>query len=207
MAVGTSNSIDLYELNAKGGRRISELTDDDARRDMPAYMVHCVTFSADSRWLTATSWSKAVGVWDAKTGNLHIARKDLVHSLMSVAFLPGNAGVIFGEHNEEGLFVWDFQQPDSEVRSLSSSRKRNVRSIIVTNHGIAFVNGEWDGIMRAYDVATDTVLGRFQQATSMGTTNMAVSPDGRYIATCGGRGQNESGGYVQLWKLVPEKGE
>ena len=207
LGVGTSNSVELYELNAQGGRRIAELTDSEERREMPAYMVHSVAFSADSRWFAAVSWSKSVGIWDAASGELHAARKDLAHQLMSIAFLPGKAGVIFGEQSEAGLFVWDFHRPESAVRSLSSSLKRSARSIVVSPHNVVFVSGEWDGILRTYDVSKDTELGRFQQATSMGATNMAVSPDGRTIAICGGRGSASNGGFVQLWKLVPGKAE
>ena len=198
LAVGAANSIELYELNAQGGRHIGELTNSDERREMPSYMVHCVTFSADSRWLAATSWYKSVGVWNAENGQLHAVKRDQAHDLMSVAFLPQQDRLVFGAHNNEGLFVWNFNDKNSASRPLKSSIGRNVRSIALIGSDSVFVNGEWDGVIRSYAIADDAVVGRFQQETKSGATNMAVSPDGRQIVTCGGDAKY-SRGYVQIW--------
>ncbi len=203
LAVGTSNSVELFELDAQGGRRIAEVATSDERNAIPSYMVHCVAFSADSRWLAATSWSKTVAVWDASNGKLRTARKEQADELMSVAFVPGQERLVFGAHGIEGLFVWDFGKPESEIRSLTSSTGKNVRSLAVTPHGIAFVNGEWDGVIRVYDADRDTLLGHFQQSTKMGTANLVISPDGRRIATCGGE-QSKRRGSLQVWNLVSD---
>ncbi|MCX7420021.1 MAG: serine/threonine-protein kinase [Planctomycetia bacterium] len=203
LAVGAANSIELYELNSQGARRIGEVTNSDERREMPSYMVHCVTFSPDSRWLAATSWSKTVGVWNAENGLLHAVRGDQAHDLMSVTFLPQQDRLIFGAHNNEGLFVWNFSEKNSASRPLKSSIGRNVRSIAVVGSDSVIVNGEWDGVIRSYAIADDTVVGRFQQETKSGATNMAVSPDGCQIVTCGGDAKY-SRGYVQIWSVKKE---
>lgn len=206
LAVGTSNSVELFELDAQGGKRIREVATSEDRSAMVARSVHSVAFSSDSRWLAAVSWEKCAGVWDANNGELRVARKDLVHELMSVAFVPQQERLVFGAHYTEGLFVWDFGKPESAVRSLTSSTGKNVRSLAVTQHGIAFVNGEWDGYVRTYDINSDTFLTQFQQETKSGVTNLAISPAGRLLATCGGE-ESKQRGYLHVWKLVPNQGK
>ncbi len=206
LAVGTADSVDLYELNATGGRLIANLALANDRREFPSYMVHCVTFSADNRWLAATSWSLAVAVWDAASGDLRFVSKNQAHDLMSVAFVPGQDRVVFGAKNNDGLYVWDFQKPDSTIRKLTSSVGTDIRTVAATRHGIAFVNGEWDGPVLAYDINADTALGKFRQETRTGATNMLLAADGRRLATCGGE-PGQSRGYIHVWNLMPAKGE
>jgi serine/threonine protein kinase len=206
LAVGTQNSVELYELNATGGRFIANLALANDTREFPSYMVHCVTFSADNRWLAATSWSLAVAVWDGSSGELRFVSKNQAHDLMSVAFVPGQDRVVFGAKNNDGLYVWDFQKPDSTIRKLTSSVGTDIRTVAVTRHGIAFVNGEWDGPVLAYDINADTALGKFQQSTRTSATNMLLAPDGRRLVTCGGE-ERAPRGYIHVWNLVPAKGE
>lgn len=206
LAVGAANSIELYELNAQGGRRIGELTNSDERREMPSYMVHCVAFSADSQWLAATSWYKSVGVWNADNGQLHAVKREQAHDLMSVVFLPQPDRLIFGAHNNDGLFIWNFNDKNLASRPLKSSIGRNVRSIALIGSDSVIVNGEWDGVIRSYAIADDAVVGRFQQETKSGATNMAVSLDGRQIVTCGGDAKY-SRGYVQIWGVKNKRKE
>lgn len=203
LAVGTAGSVDLYELNDTGGRHIANLALANDRREFPSYMVNCVTFSSDSRRLAATSWSLAVAVWNATNGELLATCQQQAHDLMSAAFVPGQDRLVFGAKNHDGLFVWDFLKPDSPIRKLTSSVGTDIRTVAVTRHGIAFVNGEWDGPVLAYDLNTDKALGKFRQETRAGATNMILSPDGRRLATCGGE-ERAPRGYIHIWKLVPE---
>lgn len=206
LAVGTTNSVELFELTDAGGRLLQQVATSNDRAEFVARQIHCVTFSADSRWLAAVSWEKQVAVWDASNGTLRATRKDLAHDLTAVAFVPGRERLIFGASYVEGLFVWDFESPTSEVRSLSSTLKRNVRSLAITSHEVAFVNGEWDGMIRIYDTSRDTQLGTAQQSTRAGVTDLVLSRDGRLLATCGGD-EGKSNGYLHVWKIIPKKDE
>ena len=206
LAVGTSGSVELFELSDKGGRLLRQVATSNDRAEFIARQIHCVAFSSDSRWLAATSWEKQVGVWEASNGSLRVTRKDLAHELMAVAFVPGRERLIFGASYVEGLFVWDFESPNSEIRSLTSTLKRNIRSLAVTAHEVAFVNGEWDGAVRIYDTSRDTPLGTAQQSTRAGVTDLAMSRDGRLLATCGGD-DGKSNGYLHVWKIVAKNDE
>ncbi len=206
LAVGTTNSIELFELSDTGGRLLRQVATSNDSTEFVARQIYCVAFSSDSRWLTATSWERQIAVWDTSNGTIRATRKVLVHELMAVAFVPGRERLIFGARNVEGLFVWDFNSPNSEIRELTSTLKRNIRSLAVTPHEVAFVNGEWDGIIRIYDTSRDTQLGMAQQSTRAGVTDLVMSHDGRLLATCGGD-EGKSNGYLHVWSIEPKKGE
>ena len=76
----------------------------------------------------------------------------------------------------------------------------------MTSHEVAFVNGEWDGMIRIYDTSRDTQLGTAQQSTRAGVTDLAMSRDGSLLATCGGD-DGTSNGYLHIWKIVAKNGE
>lgn len=202
LAVGTNDSVELYELHDEGARHLRQIGDSNNAGPMSCYMVYGLRFSADSRWLAATSWNTAVGIWDARTGDLQIARRDLAHQLMSVAFVPGKDRVVFGSSDKEGLFLWEWKTQDSSIYPLSGSQDRNVRSLVVSREGIVLTNGEWDGPIQRYDLEQGTVLPTIKRSTSVNPYALAVSPDGRHIATGGGHHQ-DSRGFLHLWNVVP----
>ncbi len=203
LAVSTNNSIELYELDAKGARRIAELSNSGQLQGFASYMVYCLAFSSDSRWLAATSWIPSIGIWDASTGAASTRLSISQHELMSVAFMPDNSSVVFGGKGDKGLHVWEFSQPNSTAKPLQSGADNDARTMLTRRPGLAIVNGDWNGAIRVYDVRADAYLGKFQQDTYAGASHMAISTDGRLLATCGGKGTAYDGGYVQLWKFVP----
>lgn len=204
LAVGTSQSVELFELTESGGRLLRQVATSNDRAEFVARGVHCVAFSSDSRWLAATSYEKQLGVWETKDGTLRVARRGLAHDLSSVAFVPGRERLLFGASYTEGLFAWDFAPPNSKIRSLTSSLNRGVRSFAVTSHEVAFVNGEWDGAVRIYDVGRDLLLGTAHQPTGEGVTDLAISRDGRLLATCGGN-EGKHTGDLLVWSIVPDE--
>jgi hypothetical protein len=132
LAVGTENTIELYELRDDGPRHLRRVAEAYTNSPFSSYMVFGLNFSNDSRWLAATSWNRAGGVWDARTGDLKVSRKDLDHQLMSVAFLPGDQRVVFGTSEKEGLSFWDWTIQDSSVHRLEASVGRSHRSVVVS---------------------------------------------------------------------------
>jgi serine/threonine protein kinase len=205
LAVGTENTVELFELHDDSGprhlRRVAEAYNDSP---FPAYMVYGLQFSSDSRWLAATSWYKSVGIWEARTGDLKAVRKDLDGQLMSVAFLPGDQRVLCGASEKEGLCTWEWSQPDSAVERLEASSGRSHRSMAVSQQGIVVTNGEWDGPIERYDLNDGTRLPVFKRPTSLSANALTASPDGRHIATGGGNAQ-DGRGFLHLWKVTRQK--
>ncbi|MCY2964987.1 MAG: serine/threonine-protein kinase [Planctomycetota bacterium] len=197
VVAGTTNSVQLYELNETGGERLCELAKSIDRSPMPAYMVYSVAFSPDGQWVAATSWNRALGIWSAVDGTLKAARKDLSKELMSVAFEPSANRILFGANYKEGLFRWDFDQANAESLSVTASVGRQFRTLALCGRDQVIVNGEWDGILRLYDYVSNTHQPTCQESTRTGAIHMT--------ATCGGD-QPRRAGYLQIWRIVRDEG-
>lgn len=205
LAVGTDNFVDLYEIRDDGIRHLKQIGEaHNSTKAISCYMNYGLQFSHDSRWLAATSWDTSVGIWDAHTGDLKIARSDLAHQLMCVAFVPGRDRIVFGASDKEGLFVWDWSIAGSSVRPLEASIGHSHRSLSVSRQGIALTNGDWDGPLLRYDLEQETLLPTIKRSTNFSAYALAISPDGRHVATGGGHHQ-DSRGFLHLWKVVPNK--
>jgi len=203
LAVGTENSIELYELRDDGPRHMRLVADANNDSPFPAYMVHGLSFSGDSRWLAASNWYMSAGIWHASNGELKTTRKVLDHDLMSIAFLPDDQRVVIGTLANTGLSIWDWTIQDSPIQRIKSSVGQSHRSLAVSPHGIIVTNGEWDGPINRYDFTDDTRLPVIKRSTYLGSSTLVASPDGRHIATGGGAPQ-DGRGYLHLWKVTPD---
>jgi len=204
LAVGTEGSIELYSLDAQGGHRLRSLATLDQNSDLSAYMVYCVTFSADDRLLGATSWNQAVGIWNADDGRLLHIRRGAGPEVISLAFLPGTETAVLGCKYQAGISLWNYSVPESPLRRLAAARDRTVRTLAPLSPSLVLAHGEWDGPLFLYDVSADRGQGTFQKATGMSANALAISRAGTRLATGGGHG-DKPGGYVQLWSISPTR--
>jgi WD40 repeat protein len=163
-------------------------------------MVYCVAFSPDGSLVAATSWNRAVAIWDARDGHEVSLRKDVAAEPMSVAFLSDSRHAVFGANYRQGLFVFDTQKEAAPLRHLAAGGERSVRTIVGAGGDMVFINGEWDGLIRVYDCLQDELVATHHQSTRQGATHLAISPDGRWLAACGGDADSRRG-YVQIWEV------
>ncbi|MFN9373857.1 MAG: WD40 repeat domain-containing serine/threonine protein kinase [Planctomycetaceae bacterium] len=204
LAVGTEGSLELYSLDTQGGHRLRTLATLDPNGAISAYMVYCVTFSADDRLLGATSWNQAVGIWNADDGRLLHSRRDAGPEVISLAFLPGSETAVLGCKYQAGISTWDYSVLESPFRRLAAARDRTVRALAPLGPSLVLAHGEWDGPLFLYDVSADREQGTFQKATGMSANALAISRAGTRLATGGGHA-DKPGGYVQLWSISPTR--
>lgn len=206
LAVGTYSEIKLYELH-DAGARLLKILGTSTSGPVNCYMVMSVAFSPDSQWLAGTSWTeKAVAVWSAADGEVKKVKTGQADEPMAIAFVPGHDRVVFATH-AEGLWVWDIGK--SVIRPVSDNLNANVRSIVLSAGGKdAFALGEWGGSIRVHHLFDDSTQRprTFDDDTHMDPVGLAISPDGRRIATGGGeeREDHAARGYIHLWTVESE---
>jgi WD40 repeat protein len=196
LAVGSYTEARLYELD-EGGARLIKVLGSSAEGQVKCYMVLSVAFSPDSRWLAATSWrDRCVAVWDAEGGQLREVVRGQPDDPTAVTFLGGDQ-VLIGLF-KAGVRLWNIKT--AEMRPLAASKGSELRSMAVGGRN-AIVVGEWGGTIRIYDRASEAPAQVIRAATSKSTLAVALAPDGRLAATCGGA-EDERGGYIHLWQVT-----
>lgn len=199
MAIGTYGDLRLYSLDDDSPRLVKILATSTSRPPA-SYMVMSTSFSADSRWLAATSWDrKSVSVWKADAGEIVEFREQFPYEPSAATFLPDGRNLMVGTLGH-GLFLW--RRPGNEVSVFPDTEKLAVRAMAVHQpSGVVFTIGGWGGPVSGFDPQNlrkvSTVDGGHE------TTHLAlsISADGRLAATAGGD-EGARTGYLRLWDVI-----
>jgi WD40 repeat protein/serine/threonine protein kinase len=164
--------------NAETGDHLRTLTD---TRNAAA-----LAFSRDGRWLVSASFGRRLDVWDSTTGD-------------RVKSFPAGDGLVLGVAvSPDGSRLASAGQ-DKTVRIWEAETGRvvlDLRGHTQPSQGVAFspdglrlASGSWDGTIRVWD-ATHLREDEAQEAFTLPheageVTTIAVSPDGRSVASAG----------------------
>lgn len=151
------------------------------------YGVYCGSVSPDGRLLATVAWD-GVRLWDVRGGEeLAVARRDL----QAVAFAPDSAGVVAG--GCDGLFYWPIRRdPDATGASLADPVQIAVPGRLGSVRDLAF-SGDGEtlavaGSGYACTVHWDHVRSVSPLMQHRELDRIAVSPDGRWVATAARKG-------------------
>ncbi len=204
LAVGGYSDLWIYDISDyqfSSGRKLG----DSSSSPVGCYMVKSLAFSADSRWLAATSWDKkTVAVWNAESGELQRYQRDLPKEPHTIAFVPKTEQLVFGMH-QEGLRLWDLSTV--KIRSIPTSVGHEARTVAVTADGNwGLVVGPWGGLIRVHDLHGNQQSRSIKQPQEYAAMGVAISPNGLQALTWGGD-EGRPRGYINLWSIVAEKSE
>ncbi|MGH7223941.1 MAG: hypothetical protein ACRELF_11990, partial [Gemmataceae bacterium] len=166
--------------------------------------VTAVTFSPDGQTLAASHWEgekKRIRIWSVRTGR---ERHDLMgHAryCTCVAFSPDGKRLASGDphynlqrQNDGRLCIWDVES-GKLIRDIAATRGA-IQQVLFSRDGrqiLAAANG-----VHVYDADSGRLVGKpFHAKTRV--WRMALSADGRLLATADGRGP------VRLWELATRR--
>jgi WD40 repeat protein len=162
-----------------GTARIWDLGDDGTRaflgNEDDAYGL---AFSPDGTHIATGDVTAAIRVWDVKTGQ---AREYRGHKagVERVAFFADGRQLASG--SEDGTArIWDLASGGSKEIPLGS----RVLDLLVVRDGSAVVTSSADGVVRIIDVGAAKLRAEVR-AHDTGADHLALSPDNRWVASCG----------------------
>jgi WD40 repeat protein len=185
----------LWDAEA-GGEPLTTFPESrDARHPVTA-----MAFGPDDGWLATASFERRVDVWDTTTGGL---LRSLPHSrlVLGAAFSPdGRRLASAGE--DKTVRVWD-ATTGREVLVLGGHTQPS-QGVAFSPDGLRLASGSWDGTIRIWD-ATPLRGDKPQEEFTLSeganeVWTMAVSPDGRSVASAG-----LGGGRVKVWDVEPRR--
>lgn len=196
--------------------RVWDLTANDPSANPRVLVGHqgavtCLAIGPDSRSLVTGSADKIARVWDlaaeSPAANPRLIGAQGEHVISRVAISPDSRWLVTG--GDAMARVWDLtaEQPAANPRVL---RGPAVNNVAVSLGGRAVVTGSLDRTARLWDLTANdpSANARILAVHPMQIGSVAISPDGRWIATGSSqRSLGQPGEHdVRLWDLAAGNG-
>ncbi|MBC8527788.1 MAG: hypothetical protein H8D22_13210, partial [Candidatus Cloacimonetes bacterium] len=171
-------------------------------------IVYSIDFSPDGKYLLSGGWDSKVIQWNISTGKMEniltMNPDDCTDYISSVsyskdgkyvgaaAFTPptyvgGGAKVWNASSGDEYFFPISVENPDGISSSVDDIKFTNDNNYLLTVSGSKF---------KVWDINKKTETEPFKLDWDKRLNKLTVSPDGKYVVTCG---KNE---YVEVWDFI-----
>lgn len=156
-----------------------------------------LAFSPDGNWFAAISpGSRAIRLWDVRTGQQRHATTGHQSIVTSAAFSPDGQRVATGA--EDGMYqIWDFTRR-TEPKTFREARYDKISSVAWSSDGnfVLAASRSEGAVLR--DPQSGQVAHRFRTGTA-GSYGCGISPDGQTVVSC------DTDNFVRTWSLKSRK--
>jgi WD40 repeat protein len=162
--------------------------------------VFAFAFTPDGKAIVSGGGDKTLRFWDAETGKEKRQLRCDSSSVTHLAFTPDGKTLAVVTSNEE-ILLWDVAE-GKQLRRLVG-HKPWIMSVAVTPDGSKLLTSSRDQTVRVWDIATGKELLVFREHTRPrgGVGGIAVSPDGKIVASGDWGDANATEVEVLLWNL------
>jgi WD40 repeat protein/serine/threonine protein kinase len=142
--------------------------------------VWSLTFSPDARWLVSTHGDGAILIWDVVNRELEANLREHSGGVRGVAFSPDGKRVV-SVSEDQSVILWNGES--GQKQSVMTKHQTRVGGVAYAPDGTWFVSGDQAGSVMRYDVGRDEPRWIVNSRKEFSCYFLAVSPDGRFVAT------------------------
>jgi WD40 repeat protein len=144
--------------------------------------VYAVSFGPGPHLVATGCRDGAVRVYELPSGEILHTMRGHAEAVYSVAFSPDGKQILSGG-KDATVRVWDAES--GELLKVFREHGDEISMVIVSPDSAIGYSTSHDGTLRSWYLKEDLAPGFIQKITRYGTTNLALSPDGKRIAFTG----------------------
>jgi WD40 repeat protein/serine/threonine protein kinase len=185
LAASGSENVILWDARTR--TKITTLEDDS--------LVWCVVFSPDGRWLVSTHTDGSILVWDVAQRQRVANLNEHSGAVYAVAYSP-DGSKIASTGEDSSIIVWNAATGQKEAVLIGHKSKSNGVAFLPGGERLVSCGFQEPSIL--WDIARGEASQKFASPTTSmsGSNGLAVSPDGRWVATSHGIYNTEDGNIV-----------
>lgn len=144
--------------------------------------VYAVSFGPGPRRIATGCRDGAVRVYELPSGELLHTMRGHAEAVFSVAYSPDGKQILSGG-KDSTVRVWDAES--GELLKVFREHGDELSMVIISPDSKIGYSTSNDGTLRSWYLQEDLAPGFIQRVTRYGTTNLALSPDGKKMAFTG----------------------
>ncbi len=196
VATGCNRSAQIFD--ARDGRKVCELLDENVQDKDGDLYIRSVCFSPDGKLLATGAEDKKIRVWDIESKRIRTIFDGHEQDIYSLDFSRTGRLIASGS-GDKTVRLWDIE---SNQQVMVLSIEDGVTTVAMSPDGRFVAAGSLDKSVRVWDCSSGYLIERLEgpQGHKDSVYSVAFSPSGRELVS----GSLDK--TIKMWELTPQRG-